>query len=61
MAEPVPTPFVEANAILAAQEEDYEQVREIIAALLPGELRQLRAACRSLDNEIVCLLKEAAQ
>ncbi|MBM9467285.1 dATP/dGTP pyrophosphohydrolase domain-containing protein [Nakamurella leprariae] len=41
-----PTNFVEANALLAAQAEDYDEARRIIGAMLPGERSELAHAAR---------------
>lgn len=45
-----PTQFVESNAILAAQEQDEEAVREILVDLNLHELRQLQKAADYLSD-----------
>lgn len=42
------TPFIEANAILAMQAGDLEEVRRLVSELLPGERRELAAAAANL-------------
>ncbi|WP_188187549.1 hypothetical protein [Nonomuraea sp. SYSU D8015] len=46
------TPYLEANAILAAQENDREEVRRILREMLPGERERLADACDVLRNQI---------
>lgn len=38
------SPFLECQAILAAQERDSEGLRAVLRKMLPGELHQLRLA-----------------
>jgi hypothetical protein len=40
-----PTPFIEANIVLAAQERDYAEAKVLLAQMLPGEKVTLGAAC----------------
>lgn len=44
------TPFIEANAILAMQQGDLEEVRRLVQELLPGERRELAAAATNLAD-----------
>lgn len=46
------TPYVETEAILAAQERDDDTLRDLFAGMLPGEKRRLVAACEYLAGEI---------
>lgn len=43
-----PTHFVESNALLAVQGGDDEHAVELLADMLPGELRSLARACDRL-------------
>lgn len=45
-----PTPFMEANAILAAQEGDTDDVRRILDNMTIGEVRALDRACAVLSD-----------
>lgn len=44
------SPFLECQAILAAQENDAEALSEILRKMLPGEVRQLQFAADRLDR-----------
>lgn len=44
------TPFAETEALLAVQQDDWDEARRIIADMLPGERESLgRAACNLHD------------
>lgn len=43
-----PTPYIESNAILAMQAGDVEEVRRLVADLLPNERRALAEAAENL-------------
>lgn len=45
------TPYIEANALLAMQQGDWDGVREMLKGLLPGELSTLDRACECLADE----------
>lgn len=45
-----PTPFIESNALLAMQAGDLEEVRRLIADMLPGERAELAAAAMNLAD-----------
>ncbi|HET9889693.1 MAG TPA: hypothetical protein VFQ42_04260 [Mycobacterium sp.] len=44
------SPFLECQAILAAQEDDTEALTEILRKMLPGELDFLQSAADRLDR-----------
>lgn len=46
------TPFVESEAILAAQENDLAEVDRLVAGMLPNELRALYEACEAVQVSI---------
>lgn len=46
------SPFVECQAILAAQEADTAELDRLVAAMLPGERQQLADGCHRLINAI---------
>lgn len=46
------TPYVESEAILAAQEADLAEVQRLVKDMLPGERRALFAACERLMDVI---------
>lgn len=43
-----PTPFTEANALLAVQIGDLEEAQRLVESMLPNELRELAIACENL-------------
>jgi len=45
------TPYLESNAILAAQNGDRDQVQAVLDELLPGEVRALQVAAELLAEE----------
>jgi hypothetical protein len=47
------TPFDETEALLAAQSGNTIDLQQIVSRMLPGELAELRRACRLLESEIV--------
>lgn len=46
------TPFMESEAILAAQQEDLETVDVVLDAMLEGEREFLRRGCKRLIDAI---------
>lgn len=53
---PGPTPYLEANAILAAQERDEKQLYDILRQMLPAELKKLAGAAEYLTIGIAAEL-----
>lgn len=49
---PYDAQFPESKALLAAQEQDLDTVRAVLAELLPGERHALYLACSRLMGEI---------
>ena len=45
-----PTPFIEANALLALQRDDHEEAVRQVEQLLPGERAGLAHSCSNLAN-----------
>lgn len=57
-----PTPFIEANVVLAAQENEITEVDRLLGELLPNERRSLYAACeRVLDRLDIINTREDIQ
>lgn len=47
-----PTPYLEANLVLAEQQRDDSQVEALLMELLPGERAELAEACYRLAQKL---------